>query len=167
MKSQLRDLFFSLIAEKPVLMMSLTDKPMHSEPMHAMTCEGEDAKLWFFLHKENRCACGGNVNLQYIHDENMFYASVLGMATEEDDDEVIKNLYEPHVGAFFDDGILDDNLVVLRVDILSFEFWKTDINATTQLKMLAGTHVDPDELGEHVVDNPTDTAILDNLAPYQ
>ncbi|MGQ8364942.1 pyridoxamine 5'-phosphate oxidase family protein [Glaciecola sp. 1036] len=151
MSNALHKQLFELMNEEATVMVSLNRNADHSEPMRACIREGNYKQIWFFISRENRIATGGKTTAQYVSCKENVFASIVGHLEHEKDQEIIKELYSPVIGAFFENGILDEELRVVRLDISSLEIWKQDMSMSTKIKMLAGITIDPEEMGEHKV----------------
>ncbi len=147
--NELHKKVFELIKTAPTIMIGLNRDAEHSEPMHAMTQDTNIQNIWLFTDKNNRIATGGKATSQYVNSEENIFASIIGQLHEETNEGLIKEIATPVIDSFFDDGILDKNLKVLRLDIDSIEIWTQSVDMKTQFKLFMGMEIDPRELGSH------------------
>lgn len=151
--NELHNKVFEIIKTVPTIMIGLNRDAEHSEPMHAMTQDTNIQQIWLFTDKDNRIASGGKSTAQYVNTEENIFASIIGQLHEETNEGVIKEIATPVIDSFFEDGILDKNLKVLRLDIESIEIWTQTFDMKTQFKLFMGMEIDPAEMGSHGVIN--------------
>lgn len=100
---------------------SLRSRPMATQEMDA------DADLWFFTNDFSAVADSvllhPQVCVSYASPEDNRYVSVSGTAELVRDPDKIKQLWKPTLKAWIPDGIEDPDLALLRVDIVSAQYW--------------------------------------------
>jgi general stress protein 26 len=114
------------------------DGTLHSRPM--MTQETEfDGTLWFLTRqdtaKAGEVAEHRQVSASYAQPDDHRYVSLSGLATLLEDRDKARQLWSPAYRAWFPDGLDDPNLVLLRVDVESAEYWDA---ASGRMVALAG-----------------------------
>ena len=112
--------------------------------------------LWFFTSKSSPVIAAhdrdGAVNLAYAEPKDDVYVSLAGTASIDHDRERREALWNVMVKAYFPGGIDDPDLVLLRVDVHTAEFWDVKESKAVQMfrltrAILAGER--PQKLGEH------------------
>ena len=137
------------MADSPFLMVGLTGDDAHSEPMTAQLDKHADSEFWFYTKKDNRIARGGPAMAQFVSKGQDLFACIKGRLTEETDPAVIDRYWNKQVEAWFDGGRDDPKLLMLRFDLDDAEIWESDRSATGLFKLLTGTRVTGDEVGDH------------------
>lgn len=99
---------------------------LRSRPM--ATQEGEcDGDLWFITEsgapKAQEIEREHHVNLSYVDAKTDQYASVSGLATIVRDPEMLDELWQPALEAWFPRGKANPNLALLRVHVTEAEVW--------------------------------------------
>ena len=113
------------------------DGRLRSRPMMAIKMD-EAGCLWFFTNRDGekseaiREKC--DVNLSYSNPEKEKYVSVSGDAQLVNDRVKIKELWSPFVKSWFPKGVDDPNLVLLKVDITSAQYW--DVKSSTLVELV-------------------------------
>jgi general stress protein 26 len=112
--------------------------------------------LWFFTSKSAPVIAAhdrdGAVNLAYAEPKDDLYVSLAGTASIDLDRERRASLWNVMVKAWFPGGIDDPDLVLLRVDVHTAEYWDVKESKAVQMfkltrAILAGER--PQKLGEH------------------
>jgi general stress protein 26 len=125
-----------------------------SRPMTTVQDDFSGA-LWFFTSRRAPVIAAhdrdGAVNLAYAEPRDDVYVSLSGTASIDHDRERRKALWNVMVKAWFPQGIDDPDLVLLRVDVHSAEYWDVKESRAVQMfkltrAILAGERP---ELGEH------------------
>lgn len=110
---------------------SLRSRPMATQEMDS------DAELWFFTND-----CSALVESLLVHkqvcvsyalpDKNR-YVSVSGTAEVVRDEEKLRQLWKPALKAWFPKGIDDPDLAMIRVDIVTAQYWDAPSSKLVQL----------------------------------
>ena len=137
------------MADSPFLMVGLTGDDAHSEPMTAQLDKDADSEFWFYTKKDNRIAKGGPAMAQFVAKGQDLFACIKGRLTEETDPAVIDRYWNKQVEAWFDGGRDDPKLLMLRFDLDDAEIWESDASVKGLFKLLTGTRVTGDEVGNH------------------
>jgi len=102
------------------------DGALHSRPMSTQEVEF-DGSAWFFVARDSdlvaEIARNPQVNVGYAGSSS--WLSLSGPAAVVDDDERKKQLWNEFVAAWFPRGPDDPDVVLVRVDGESAEFWET------------------------------------------
>jgi general stress protein 26 len=102
-----------------------SDGALHARPMTPQQVT-DDLEAWFFISRTSEQAADiavrPGVNLSF--DGSSDWLSVAGTATLVDDRQLVEEMWNPVVEAWFPDGPHDPDLTLLRVDAESAEYWK-------------------------------------------
>ena len=102
------------------------DGTLMSRPMALQEVEF-DGDLWFFAERDSRkvaqTATQPRVNVTISSSST--WVSLTGTATVVTDDAKKRDLWNAFVEAWFPDGQQDDNIILLRVEGESAEYWDT------------------------------------------
>lgn len=84
-----------------------------------------DGDLWFMIGKDASAVedIARNPSVGVSFSSNDSWVSLAGTAIVVDDLAKLRDLWNPAVGAWFPDGPEDPNVVLLKVDALSGEYW--------------------------------------------
>jgi general stress protein 26 len=101
------------------------DGALHARPMTPQQVT-DDLEAWFFISRSSEQAVDVSqrprVNLSFEGSSD--WLSVAGSATLVDDRRLAEEMWNPVVEAWFPEGPHDPDLVLLRVDAESAEYWK-------------------------------------------
>lgn len=113
-----------------------SDGTLRSRPMATQTVESE-AELWFFTSdysaKVENVLLHPQVCVSYVSPDDNRYVSVSGTAELVRDADKIRSLWTPMLKTWFPQGIEDPDLALLRVDIVSAQYWDGSANKLVQL----------------------------------
>ena len=113
-----------------------TDGVLRSRPMATQKL-GEEGELWFFTNdytaKVDNVLVHPEVCVAYTDPAKNSYVSVSGKAELVRDAEKIHDLWRPMLKAWFPKGVDDPDLALLRVDIVSAQYWDADSSKLVQL----------------------------------
>lgn len=102
------------------------DGALHARPMTPQQVT-DDLEAWFFLSGSSDQArdivARPRVNLSFEGPGD--WLSVAGLATLVDDRRLVEEMWSPLVEEWFPDGPSDPDVVLLRVDAASAEYWKS------------------------------------------
>lgn len=118
---------------------SLRSRPMATQEIDA------DAELWFFTRdfsgKVGDALLHPQVCVTYAAPEKQSYVSVSGTAEVVTDPAKLAELWKPSLKAWFPRGLEEPDLALLRIDIVTAEYWEGAGNRLVQtfrvLKALA------------------------------
>ncbi|MGH8518412.1 MAG: pyridoxamine 5'-phosphate oxidase family protein [Panacagrimonas sp.] len=112
------------------------DGVMRSRPMATQQLD-EEAELWFFTNdysaKVDNVLVHPEVCVTYADPEKNSYVSVSGKAELVRDSAKIHELWKPMLKAWFPHGVDDPDLALLRVDIVSAQYWDSANSKLVQL----------------------------------
>nr|WP_168711006.1 pyridoxamine 5'-phosphate oxidase family protein [Ningiella ruwaisensis] len=151
MATSLQTELFKKIFESPNMMVGLNRNADHSEPMHVCLEEENQSQFWIFTTKDNRIAGGGKAMAQFVSQDHKLFGCFSGKLETETDKKTIQHHFTPSISAWYKDGMLDENLEVLRFDVESLEIWEKDPSTAAKLKMAIGAKVSEDEVGRHTI----------------
>jgi general stress protein 26 len=126
-----------------------------SRPMTTLQHDFSGA-LWFFTSKDAPVIAAlsrdGGVNVAYAEPKDDLYVSLSGIASIDEDRARREELFSVMVKAWFPGGIDDPQLVLLRIDVHSAEYWDVKESRAVQMFKLTRAIVSgerPEHLGEH------------------
>ena len=101
------------------------DGALHARPMTPQQVT-DDLESWFFISRSSEQAAdlGARPDVNLSFDGSSDWLSVAGRATLVDDRALVKEMWNPVVEAWFPDGAEDPDVLLLRVDAESAEYWK-------------------------------------------
>lgn len=113
-----------------------TDGVMRSRPMATLELDDE-GELWFFTNddtaKVDNVLVHPEVCVTYADPGRSRYVSVSGKAELVRDRDKIRALWRPVLKAWFPQGVEDPDLALLRVDIVSAQYWDAASSKLVQL----------------------------------
>jgi len=122
-----------------------------SRPMALQTVEF-DGDLWFFTARSSNKVAEftSNPAVNVAFQSGTVWVSVSGNAEAVEDRTKAEELWNPFVKAYFPGGIDDPELLLVKVNATSAEYWDTDNKLVSLFKMAkaAATDTVPD-LGEN------------------
>ncbi|WP_034339331.1 pyridoxamine 5'-phosphate oxidase family protein [Deinococcus misasensis] len=127
---------------------------LFSRPMTTQEAEF-DGTLYFLTSKKTGKIADlvqfPKVNLAYSHPGKNSYVSVSGRAQLLDDRQKIDELWNPINAAFFPDGKDDPDIVVLKIEAESAEYWDSPSSKIVQAYSFIKTAItgDHDHAGEN------------------
>ena len=102
------------------------DGALHARPMTPQQVT-DDLEAWFFVSRSSEQAqdlvARPRVNLSFEGPGD--WLSVAGVATLVDDRSLVEEMWSPVVDEWFPAGPSDTDVVLLRVEASSAEYWKT------------------------------------------
>ncbi len=108
------------------------DGSLHGRPMTLQETEF-DGILWFFAARSSEVVKqiqkNTNVNLSFSHPKQSSFISAQGNAIVTLDRDKEKELWNPGYKAWFPKGLSDPDLCLIKVNVLSADYWEsTDSN---------------------------------------
>lgn len=98
-----------------------------SRPLSTQDAEFDGRTLWFFVRRNSakvaEIARYPRVNVAYASQDSNVYLSVAGTASIEDEQALIDRFWSDAYKAFFPGGRTDPQLVLIRVDVATIEYW--------------------------------------------
>lgn len=102
------------------------DGALHSRPMVVQQVEF-DGDLWFFTPlesgKTHDLKQDSHVNVAFSSPQKQSYVSVSGRARAIVDKEKARELWHPAMNAWFEGGLEDPNLGLIKVEVDSAQYW--------------------------------------------
>jgi general stress protein 26 len=127
---------------------------MRSRPMNAQKV-ADDGSLWFFTHsksaKVDHIEHVPDILLVYADPEHQNYVSLYGRGDIVRDRATVKRLWNEMVRLWFPQGPEDPDLVLIRVNVTSAEYWDSP-SATMVIAfgyLIARLTGETPEVGEH------------------
>ena len=104
----------------------------------------DDLESWFFISRSSEQAAdlGARPDVNLSFDGSSDWLSVAGRATLVDDRALVKEMWNPVVEAWFPDGAEDPDVLLLRVDAESAEYWKAPGGRAASLLSFVKAKVD-------------------------
>lgn len=128
---------------------------LRSRPMTTQEAEF-DGDLWFFTdrttEKTDDLRQNAQVCVTYSSGDATKFVSISGRAELVDDRAKMRGLWSPAHKIWFPDGVEDPNLILIRVEAESGEYWEAPSNKIVQVAGLvkaAVTGEPADEMGEN------------------
>ena len=113
----------------------------HTRPMTAQL-RGSEGPIWFFTARDNTLVQNLRADSRAIGTfaakDHEVFASVHGRLSLDNDPDVIDELWNPYVAAWFEGGRDDPELALLRFDADRAEIWENESGMFAGLKMLFG-----------------------------
>ena len=132
-----------LVKEIEIAMLSTAteDGTVRSRPMATQHVDLIEGSIWFFTShdspKIDEIFHKQQVNLAYASTGKQRFVSVSGRAHIVRDQAKARELWRPSAKIWFPQGVDDPNLVLLRVDVTSAEYWDAPSSRMVQLYGLA------------------------------
>lgn len=151
MSQELYNQLINAISQEGETMVGLRKNAEHSEPMYAHVDKENDTSLWFYMNKDNRISSGGKSMIQFVSKDHKLFACMCGQLTEETDTNYIEKFWSNPTEAWFEGGIDDPTLLMMRFELQSAEVWTKSPNLTGVMKLASGAKVEPEDVGDHTV----------------
>ncbi len=151
MEKKLREEFWHAFEKSPFVMIRLEDVGGHAEPMTAQLDRDAHHTIWFYTSRGNRIAAGGSAMAQFASKGHDVFACLKGRLVEETDRGRFERHWSNAVESWFPEGRNDPNVMMLRFEIENAEVWTADLGIAGTFKLLTGSTVRPDEMGDHAV----------------
>lgn len=126
-----------------------------SRPLSTQEASIDGAVLWFFVRRSSpkmlEIARDAKVNVAYASKDRNVYVSIAGSARVVDDQSTIDALWSDALKAYFRRGRKDPNLVLIRVDIRTVQYWEGPSSGIGKLIAFVAARVtgDDSKLGEN------------------
>jgi general stress protein 26 len=121
---------------------------LSSRPMATLDIE-DDGTLYFFSYEDSakvdEIEKDHRVNLAYAHPSKDRYVSVEGIARILHDKRLMEQHWKPALKAYFQNGLDDPNLALIKVTIEAAQYWEGKNKIAQVLEMVKGliTHEKP------------------------
>lgn len=113
---------------------TLDGERLVSRPMGLQKLEF-DGDLWFFTYKQSNkvSEIAKNPNVNIAFENNNSWISIAGTAEIVDDTAKEKELWNPFLKAWFEDGLDTEGLTLLKVSADAAEYWDSTSPKVVQL----------------------------------
>lgn len=135
---ELKQDFWTALADSPFLFLQLDSAPDTAVPMTAQLDKDANSAIWFFTGKDHSLAKGGAATATFTGKSHDMFARFTGILVEEHSRERLEKQWSPVVEAWFPGGKDDPNLLMLRMDLGKAEIWNSDMGFIDNMKMLMG-----------------------------
>ena len=114
-----------------------------------------DGDLWFYTygssHKVDEVGRVPKVNASFADVDGQLYASLSGDAELVRDREKIKELWQPHLKAWFPEGVDTPDIALLKVSVEKAEYWDGSQSFVAHAVSLVSSLLtgEPAQLGEN------------------
>lgn len=126
-----------------------------SRPLSTQEAEFDGEVLWFFVRRKTpkvrEIARYPRVNVAYASKDRNVYLSVAGIADVVDDQDKIDELWSDALKAYFKRGPNDPNLVLIRVRVMTVQYWEGPSTGIGKLIAFVAARLGADEsiMGEN------------------
>lgn len=104
-----------------------SDGTLRSRPMSTNGDIEFDGDLWFFTrassHKVEEIERSPEVNASFAQPDKQNYVSMSGTAALVTDRDKMKELWTPHLKAWFPEGTEDPDMALLKISVAKAEYW--------------------------------------------
>ena len=149
---ELESKFWMALKSDMVMMLGLVGvEESHTRPMTAQL-RGSEGPIWFFTARDNTLVQNLRADSRaigtFVSKDHDLFASVHGRLSFDNDPEIIDELWNPYVEAWFEGGQDDPDLALIRFDADRAEIWENENGMFAGLKMLFG-HDPKQDAREH------------------
>lgn len=113
----------------------------HARPMTGQA-ENDQGPIWFFTSKDNgivqKVSQGNRAIATFVDKGHNLFATLHGSLSVDTDRAVIERLWNPFVAAWYEGGMDDPKLALLRLDAETAEIWINESSVFAGLKTLLG-----------------------------
>ncbi|AEI51592.1 pyridoxamine 5'-phosphate oxidase family protein [Runella slithyformis] len=129
---------------------------IHSRPMGTSDVD-EEGNIWFFTsessQKINEVEDNSNVSVCYADPDDNTYVCVMGTAQIVHDRKKIDELWNPALKIWFPEGKEDPEIVLIKIDPISAEYWDSSSSKMVVLfnmakALVTGKEYDEGEYGK-------------------
>ncbi len=119
---------------------------LHSCPMNTIETSIGAKEIWFIGHSPSDTAdnikYNPEVNLAYASQDDKNYLSITGKAELVTDEEKLKELWSPIYNAYFEQGIDDPKVQLIKVTPHGAEYWANGNSFANVFKITAAAVTD-------------------------
>jgi general stress protein 26 len=139
---ELESKFWMALKSDMTMMLGLVGvEESHTRPMTAQL-RGNEGPIWFFTSRENSLVQNLRTDSRAIatftSKDHELFASVHGRLALDTNPEVIDELWNPYVAAWYEGGKDDPDLALIRFDAERAEIWQNESGLFAGLKTLFG-----------------------------
>lgn len=120
-----------------------------SRPLSTQEASIDGAVLWFFVRRSSpkmlEIARDAKVNVAYASKDRNVYVSIAGTARVVDEQSTIDALWSDALKAYFRRGRKDPNLVLIRVDMRTVQYWEGPSSGIGKLVAFVAARVTGDD----------------------
>ena len=144
---------FKKLVDDIKVCMFITNNPEsdHTRPMYTIEVE-DDNSLWFFTDirslKVEEVKDDKKVHLVYAHPGKESFMDVWGIATINTDRKNIKDKWSPAMKAWFQDGVDDPNICLLKVKPQNVYYWDAEQGKMMSILKMVVAAVTGKNIGE-------------------
>lgn len=149
-KTELKQKFWKALNDDRTVMLGLVGvEDGHAQPMTAITDPDRQDRgpIWFFTAKDNGLVKAmkkeSRATAHLVSKGHEVFACVHGKLVPDDDALTIRRLWNPYVAAWFEGGVTDPKLQLIRLEPDSAEIWLNENSLFAGIKMMLGS--DPKE----------------------
>lgn len=132
-----KDIKFVMFTTQEVNGHELVSRPMTLQQIEF------DGDLWFFANKTaemvNQIKHNSHVNLSFSNPDDMSFLSAKGRAEVVEDRKKAQELWNPSYQAWFEEGLDDPNLCLLKVTVESVDYWESPGSKLVRLASFAAS----------------------------
>ncbi len=128
---------------------------LHACPMSTTETSIGAKEIWFIGHKPSETVSNieknSEINLSYVTQDDKNYLSITGKAELVEDREKLEELWSVVYNAYFEQGIEDPKIQLIKVIPHGAEYWANGNTLTSAFKMAAAAVTETavgDSLGE-------------------
>lgn len=145
--------FWMALKSDMVMMLGLIGvEESHTRPMTAQL-RGSEGPIFFFTARDNTLVQNLRTDSRaigtFVSKDHDLFASIHGRLSLHNDQDVIDELWNPSVAAWFEGGKDDPELALLRFEPDRAEIWENENGLFAGLKMLFG-HDPKQDARDHV-----------------
>lgn len=145
----LKNRFWSLLAESPYVFLQQSAVADAAVPMTAQLDIHANHAIWFFTTKDHMLAKGGPATVTFAARHHDLFARFNGILSEERSQERLDVLWTPTIDAWYPGGKNDPSMLLLRLDLGRAEIWNNDPGLIDSVKLLLGIETHQDTGMEH------------------
>lgn len=150
---ELREKFWTELADRPYLFLQRDGDPTSAVPMAPQLDKNADSAIWFFTHTKSDFARLGPVTATF-QGKDMLFARFHGTLAKETSRERFDHFWNNFVKAWYEGGKDDPEIVFLRMDLGEAEIWDGDMGLLETAKMALGMTVRDEAEERHVKHTP-------------
>lgn len=146
--AEIAEKFWKKLKSDRTIMLALEAGPaIESQPMTAILEEDGEGPAWIFTAKDvamvEAMLGADEAVAQFVSKDHDLFASCGGKLSKWDDRVTIERLWNPFVDAWFEGGIDDPKVQLLRFDIAHAQIWLNESSLLAGVKLMFGA--DPKE----------------------
>lgn len=138
---ELREKFWTSLAESPFVMLQTGAGPDTASPMTAQLDKEAHHAIWFFTNRDGHYAAGGAATATFAGKGHDLFARFDGNLVEEHDRARLDKQWNNFVESWYPGGKDDPNLLFLRMDLGDAAIWSGELGVLNTVKMMLGMDV--------------------------